>query len=69
MGQLHTTAPSFGVIDNILNHSTMDTLDWTPAYPMGMVARSYAKIFDQANKMTREEIRGPNFHPTFPPPR
>jgi hypothetical protein len=69
MGQLHTTAPSFGVIDNILNHSTMDTVDWTPAYSMGMVARSYAKIFDQVNKMSKEEIRGPNFHPTFPPPR
>ena len=68
-GQLRTTAPSFGVIDNILNHTTMDTLDWTPAYPMGMVARAYAKIFDTTNKMTREEIRGPNFHPTFPAPR
>jgi hypothetical protein len=67
-GQLHTTAPSFGVIDNILNHTTMDTPDWTPAYPMGTYARAYAKIIDEVNKMTREEIRGPNFHPTFPPP-
>ena len=68
LSQFYFTAPSFHIIDNILNHTTADTIDWTPASAMATVTRAYLKIFDSANEMTAKEIAG-DFHPTFPPPR
>jgi hypothetical protein len=69
LSQLYMTAPAFHIIDQIFYHTNLDTSDWTPASAMGTVARAYLKIIDTANKMSFDEIRGPNFHPTFPPAR
>jgi hypothetical protein len=67
LSQLYMTAPSFHIIDQIFYHTNLDTTDWTPAPAMGTVARAYMRIIDGANKMTSDEIRGPSFHPAFPP--
>ena len=67
LSQLFMTAPSFHIIDQIFYHTNLDTPDWTPAPAMATVARAYKSIIDGANEMTKEQIRGPNFHPAFPP--
>ena len=69
LSQLYMTAPAFHIIDQIFYHTNLDTADWTPAPAMGTVARAYLKIIDTANKMSAADIRGPNFHPAFPPAR
>ena len=63
LGQFARSAPSFHIIDHIFYHTSIDTQDWTPAAGMEAVAHAYLKILDNANKMTRDEIRGPNFPP------
>lgn len=65
LGQLGNTAPSFHIIDHVLYHTSLDTLDWTPASGMEAVARSYMKIIDSVNAMKIEDIRGPGFKPRF----
>jgi hypothetical protein len=57
------SAPSFHIIDHIFYHTSIDTMDWTPAPGMEAVARAYLKIIDNANKMTAAEIKGPHFPP------
>lgn len=68
LSQFYFTAPSFHIIDNILNHTTTDTVDRKPASAMATVTRAYLNIFNSVNEMTAKEIAG-DFHPTFPPPR
>ena len=63
-GQLFPNTATGGRNFSLTN---LDTTDWTPASAMGTAARAYMSIIDGANKMTAEQIRGPNFHPTFPP--
>jgi hypothetical protein len=65
LGQLGNTAPSFHIIDHVLYHTSLDTLDWTPASGMEAVARAYMKVIDGVNKMSFEDIRGPGFKPRF----
>jgi hypothetical protein len=65
LSQLGNTAPSFHIIDHVLYHTSLDTLEWTPASGMEAVARAYMKIIDGVNKMSIDEVRGPNFKPRF----
>jgi hypothetical protein len=63
LSQFARAAPSFHLIDHIFYHTSIDTMDWTPAIGMEAVARAYLNIIDSANKMTAAEIKGPNFPP------
>ena len=63
LSQFARAAPSFHLLDHIFYHRSIDTMDWTPTAGMEAVARAYAKIIDNANKMTAAEIKGPNFPP------
>jgi len=63
LGQFARSAPSFHIIDHIFYHTSIDTQDWTPAAGMEAVAHAYLKILDNANKMTKDEIRGPVWPP------
>lgn len=63
LSQFARAAPSFHIIDHIFYHTSIDTMDWTPAVGMEAVARAYLRIIDNANKMTASEIKGANFPP------
>ena len=42
----------------MIYHTTLDTPELVPAVGLTYSARAFAKIFDEANKMTMAEIRG-----------
>ena len=63
LSQFARAAPSFHIIDHVFYHTSIDTMDWTPAVGMEAVARAYLKVIDTANQMTVSEIKGPNFPP------
>ena len=63
LSQFARSAPSFHLIDHIFYHTSIDTMDWTPAIGMEAVARAYLKIIDAANNMTAAEIKGANLPP------
>jgi len=63
LSQFARAAPSFHIIDHIFYHTSIDTMDWTPTAGMEAAARAYAKIIDNANKMSASEIKGANFPP------
>ncbi|OJY63068.1 MAG: hypothetical protein BGP16_04305 [Sphingobium sp. 66-54] len=50
-------APSFHVLDHVIYHSTIDTLDMVPASGITAVGRAYASIIDQVNGMNLAELR------------
>ncbi len=50
-------APSFHIIDHVIYHSTIDTLDMIPASGITAVGRAYASIIDQVNKLSLAELR------------
>jgi hypothetical protein len=37
-------------------HSDQDTIDWVPAAGLEAVTRAYAKIIDQVNTFTRQQL-------------
>ncbi len=58
LGAVSPYAPSYHLIDHVIYHTTLDTPELVPAVGLGYSARAFAKIFDEANKMTMAEIRG-----------
>ncbi len=58
LGAVSPYAPSFHIIDHVIYHTTLDTPELVPAVGLTYSARAFAKIFDEANKMTMAEIRG-----------
>lgn len=57
MGQVARDAPSMQVITSPeAKHTEEDTEEWVPAEGLEQVARAYAKIIDEVNKLTRREI-------------
>jgi len=61
LSQFVRDAPSFHIIDHVFYHTSLDTQDWTPGPGQEAVARAYLKILDNSMKLTRAEIRGPDF--------
>jgi hypothetical protein len=57
MGHIQNDAPSIQVIDSPeIKHTDWDTADRVPNAGLAAVARSYAKIIDQVNKLDRQAL-------------
>jgi hypothetical protein len=56
-------APSFHIINHVVYHTSLDTPELVPAEGMSRSIRAFAAIIDNVNKMTLEQLRGPNFPP------
>jgi hypothetical protein len=54
-------APSFHIIDHIIYHTSLDTPELVPASGLERSTRAFAAALDRANKMTLQQLRGPNF--------
>jgi hypothetical protein len=63
LSQFASAAPSFHIIDHVFYHTSLDTQDWTPGPGQEAVTRAYIKILDNTEKMSADEIKGPNFPP------
>jgi hypothetical protein len=58
MGHIQRDAPSIQVIDSPeIKHTDADIAAYVPDVGLAAVARSYAKIIDEVNKLTREQLR------------
>jgi len=49
-------APSFRIIDHVINHTTLDTAERVPAWGLEDATGAFLKIIDGANKMTKQAI-------------
>jgi hypothetical protein len=57
MGAVARDAPSIQVITSPeVKHAEEDTAEWVPAAGLEQVARAYARIIDEANKLSRAEL-------------
>ncbi len=57
MGSVARDAPSMQVITSPeVKHTEEDTAEWVPAAGLEQVARAYARIIDEANKLSRKEL-------------
>jgi hypothetical protein len=57
MGWLARDAPSMQVITSPeIKHTEQELLEWIPAVGLEQVARAYAKIIDEANKLERKDL-------------
>lgn len=56
-------APSFHIINHVVYHTSLDTPEMVPAEGMVRSTRAFASIIDKVNRMTLQELRGPNFPP------
>jgi hypothetical protein len=58
LGQVFTDAPSFHIIDQIVYHTDMDTMNVVPAAGLEQSAHVFAKIIDDANKVDMRALLG-----------
>jgi hypothetical protein len=58
LGQVFTDAPSFHIIDQIVYHTDMDTLNAVPAAGLEQSAHVFAKIIDDVNKVEMNALLG-----------
>ena len=58
LGQVFTDAPSFHIIDQIVYHTDMDTLNAVPAAGLEQSAHVFAKIIDDVNKVEMTALLG-----------
>jgi hypothetical protein len=58
LGQVFTDAPSFHIIDQIVYHTDMDTLNAVPAAGLEQSAHVFAKIIDDVNKVDMSALLG-----------
>jgi peptidase M28-like protein len=57
MGQVARDAPSIQVITSPeVKHTEQDTPEWVPANGLEQIARAYARIIDEVNKLDRRQI-------------
>ena len=57
MGHIDRDAPSIQVIDSPeIKHTDWDIAEWVPDAGLAAVARAYAKIIDEANKVDRKDL-------------
>jgi hypothetical protein len=57
LSRIYTDAPSFHIIDHTVYHTDMDTLDAVPAHGLEQSARAFAKVIDEVNKLSLEQLR------------
>jgi hypothetical protein len=58
MGSLARDVPSMQVISSPeIKHTEQDTPDWVPAAGLEQIARAYAKIIDEVNKLERSQLQ------------
>lgn len=68
MGWVGRDAPSIGVITSPeIKHAEEDTPEWVPAVGLEQIARAYAKIIDDVNKLDRNDIVPMRALPQTPP--
>ena len=61
MGQVARDAPSMQVITSPeVKHTEEDTEEWVPAEGLEQVGRAYAKIIDEVNRLSINELRAPS---------
>lgn len=58
LGQVFTDAPSFHIIDQIVYHTDMDTMNAVPAAGLEQSAHVFAKIIDDVNKVDLTALLG-----------
>jgi Peptidase family M28 len=58
LGQVFTDAPSFHIIDQIVYHTDMDTLNVVPAAGLEQSAHVFARIIDDVNKVEMNALLG-----------
>ena len=57
MGSIARDAPSMQVITSPeVKHTEQDTEEWVPAVGLEQIARAYAKIIDELNKLDRKDV-------------
>ncbi len=57
MGSVSRDAPSIQVITSPeVKHTEQDTAEWVPAVGMEQIARAYARIIDEVNKLDKKNI-------------
>jgi hypothetical protein len=54
-------APSFHIIDHVIYHTSLDVPELVPATGLERSTRAFVAALDRANKMTMQQLRGPNF--------
>jgi hypothetical protein len=60
MGAVARDAPSIQVITSPEpKHTEQDGVEWVPANGLEQVARAYARIIDEVNKLDRRQISTP----------
>jgi hypothetical protein len=58
MGQVARSAPSMQVISSPeVKHAEDDTAEWVPGIGLQQVARAYARIIDEVNKLSLKELQ------------
>jgi predicted methyltransferase len=58
MGQVARSAPSIQVISSPeVKHTEQDTAEWVPAVGLQQIARAYARIIDDINKYSLQQLR------------
>jgi hypothetical protein len=57
MGSIARDAPSMQVITSPeVKHTEQDTEEWVPAIGLEQIARAYARIIDEVNKLDRRDV-------------
>jgi hypothetical protein len=60
MGIMARDLPTIQVIRSpVTKHTDQDIPEWVPAVGLEQVARAYAKIIDEVNKLDRRDILAP----------
>jgi hypothetical protein len=57
LGALRGLAPGFHVLSDIFYHTTLDIPEYVPEAGLESVARAYAKIIDETNKLDLSKLR------------
>jgi Peptidase family M28 len=60
LGAFTGFAPAFHIIDHVTYHTTLDTPEFVPAVGLAYSERAFLKILDDANAMTKADLRGPD---------
>ena len=58
LGAFTALAPSFHIIDHVIYHTTLDTPELVPAVGLAYSERAFLSIIDQANRLSRADLRG-----------
>jgi len=65
IGSLARDAPSIQVITSPeVKHTEQDTPEWVPASGLEQIARAYARIIDEVNKLDRRQVQPQAGRPT-----